>query len=399
MPLPLVSPVPPARTIQSSPPQQLEIHDEGEGDSDLRQHVGPYELLHELGSGSCGDVFCAVQKDSQQKVALKLMHDNPMLQALARFEREASITCSLPPSPHIVTGYDSGCVSGKRFLALELVEGESLQKKLSERGHFHWRTATQIIVQIAKALALLAEHRIVHRDVKPENIIVSERHGQPVAKLIDLGLARRLDEDEDDVGGEELAAAASGHAAPSSTPRRLKKVQTPAGCAIGSPAFMAPEQVRDSRSCSSAADAYGLGVTWYAALTGRLPFDGDSPMDVLDQVLQGNVQPPSAYADVPPAVEAMVMWLMATDAESRPSTRGPVLAQEIQRLLGTPYDGERVRRARRASHEQHRVEARHYWAHGMMVAAAVIAFIALVGRELAALAPGQEANDELQGTL
>lgn len=418
MPLPLVSPVPATR------PREADIGGDGDSESDGDDgiglsHVGGYELLRRIGCGSCGEVYRAAPSeadvfDESKLVALKLVRQSAPTQIISRFEREASITCALPKSPHLVAGLDSGIANGRRFLAMDLVQGVSLQKLLQSRGRLNWNDATRIVLQIAKALTLLSAHGIVHRDVKPDNIIVNVKEGQ--ARLVDFGLARRVQDREDEAdeaacffpssnkqhGGHLTAVASAARmaaASSSATAPRLRKIQTPAGCAIGSPAFMAPEQVKDSRSSSSAADVYGLGVTWYAALTGRLPFDGTSPTDVLDQVLNGETIPPSQYATVPPAVEAAVKWLMEPIATARPSTHGASLVETIEKILDAPDDIQIVVRAKLSAQQEAQAAAKQRLLYALAVGFLVLSLVLAALRELLSMAPGQTANDDLEGSL
>mmetsp|Transcript_43454 Transcript_43454/g.98197 ORF Transcript_43454/g.98197 Transcript_43454/m.98197 type:complete len:254 (-) Transcript_43454:134-895(-) len=160
------------------------------------------------------------------------------------------------------------------------------------------------------------------------------------AVLIDMGLARRESELCND-------AAAGIEPFPTDSPAVMRRVATPAWSAIGSPGFMAPEQIRDARTAGHPADMYGLGTTWYALLAGVLPFSGSTPHKVMQQVLRNEVQPVSVHApSVPKAVEALLDWMLQGEPRARPLC-SPSFVAEIEAVLSAPHDEQRVRRARK----------------------------------------------------
>jgi serine/threonine protein kinase len=359
-----------------------------------QQYCGDYILVRKIGGGNYGEVHEALDVRGTA-VALKILRANASCEMKGRFIREAKMTCSLPPTPHLVGGIEWGmdAKTGRHFLAMDLVHGESLQHILREHGgRIGWEAASTYALQIARALAHLASVNVVHRDVTPSNIIVDLQRGS--AKLIDLGLARRVrkqrndgvvvdvEEDEDDGSDSERAESIPAGS--------LRRVHTPAYCAVGSPAFMAPEQVRDARSCTCAADVYGLGATWYAALTGRLPFDGCSPAEVMRQVLCGEIIPPSHYvASLPLAIEATLLWLLARDPDVRPCAS--ILPDIIHGVCAAPYDAVRVQKACSAARRRLEKDAtRRLVGYGVcmiaVVAAALVGFFQLA-RDFA---PSQE---------
>jgi serine/threonine protein kinase len=247
------------------------------------KRVGNYRLVRHLGAGSSGsNVYEAQLAESDDEpnpvVALKVLSSSQGAAragfSLARFLREVELTRELPRHPNFVAGLDSGIDdAGNHYLAMQYLHGQTLDAVLRERGRLDWREATQMALQIARALAHLSAHGVVHRDLKPDNIMICAcAEGGMESVLIDLGLARRTNDQDQGSQAGDLKTT------------EMRRMQTPAFCAIGSPAFMAPEQVQDARSASHAADVYGLGATWYAAVTGMLPFNGSSPAKVMQQV-------------------------------------------------------------------------------------------------------------------
>ena len=352
MPLSLVQRVP------STSRCLFEIDEEVDpGGADARQSmptIAGYEILEHLGAGSSGsDVFAAQRTSDSKQVAIKVLRKKfagRQSCALPRFVRESKLTCKISNlSPHLSNGLDWGCADGDFYLVMKLLRGKSLDALLLDRGRLEWAESTRIALHVARALCVLHAQKIVHRDVKPENVIVTDEDervttitmGEHImGVLIDLGLARPSGEDAD----EEVEPLKAGDEKSS----MMHRVKTPAFSAIGSPAFMAPEQVRDAHEASYAADVYGLGATWYAAVTGVLPFTGSSPAKVMAQVMSGEVLPPSARVpNLPPAVDAMIVWLLQKDPRDRPPC-GQALVDEIQAVIERPGDVRRVLRARKA---------------------------------------------------
>lgn len=163
-------------------------------------------------------------------------------------------------------------------------------------------------------------------------MVCGDDPSQCMGVLIDLGLARRVSDDADD---DAPVSAVPAGLSLTASPKGMRRVRTPAYSAIGSPAFMAPEQVKDARSVSHAADVYGLGATCYSALTGALPFSGASPTAVMKQVLRGELVPPrERVPSLPPAVEAIVMWMLSREPSERPPL--DVLTPTLEAMLAVP---------------------------------------------------------------
>ncbi|MFI5068154.1 MAG: serine/threonine-protein kinase, partial [Streptosporangiales bacterium] len=281
--------------------------------------LGQYRLHERIGAGGMGQVFKAVHATMQRTVAIKIMAPNLMLdaRARARFLREVRSTARLT-HPNIVLAYDAAEADGRCFLVMEYVEGRDAAALLDEYGLPPVPIACAIIRQAALGLQHAHEAGMVHRDIKPGNLVIAVRsaptppgtpgpgppHGWPVdptTKVLDFGLARFQ-------AGE---ATASGHV-PGSTPL------TREGHVVGTPEFMAPEQACNSPKCDIRADIYSLGCTFYCLLTGRPPFVGPSLLEIMVQHLQSAFPPVTQLRpDVPPGVVAVLERMLAKRPEDR----------------------------------------------------------------------------------
>lgn len=361
MPLPLVARVPSTAHSLFALDEEVPLGSHRDNDRGPEK-VGGYVLTEHIGAGSSGsNVFAAtrgVGASSPEAVAIKVLSAaGPTASCtLPRFHRESRLTCELRGCPHLVSGIEHGESGGYHYLVMERLRGQTLDELLGSQGRLGWHAATVVALHVARALAHLDSHGIVHRDVKPENIMVSGAADAGrswkiglVATLIDLGLARRASTDadapchgDDDDDGNPAGARSSTTASPAA----MRRVMTPAYSAIGSPAFMAPEQARDARTAQSASDVYGLGATYYAAVSGTLPFSGSSPNRVLQQMLNGEVVPASRHVPtLPVAVDALILWLLQRAARDRPPS-GQVLIGILEQVLHAPHDAAPVARAR-----------------------------------------------------
>jgi eukaryotic-like serine/threonine-protein kinase len=211
-----------------------------------------YVLDELLGEGSMGAVFRGRQKSLDRPVAIKIL--TPRLAKneafLKRFTREARAVAKLN-HPNVVSGIDVGEAQSYRYFVMEFVEGPTLQQVLDRHGKIPYDSATKIVLQVARALEHATKNGLVHRDVKPANIIISSK--TRTAKLCDLGLAKEVDEDGSD---------------------------TMEGRAIGTPFYISPELARGGRA-DIRADIYSLGGTYFHAVCGRPPFEGPTPAVIM----------------------------------------------------------------------------------------------------------------------
>jgi serine/threonine-protein kinase len=260
---------------------------------------GRYTLERELGRGGMAVVFLAHDLRHDRHVALKVLHPGlvPTLGA-SRFQREIRVAARLQ-HPHILTLLDSGEAAGALWYAMPYVDGESLRERLRREGALPLEDALRIAREVGDALEYAHRHGVIHRDIKPENILLSGDH----ALVADFGIARALG--ETDATGEDAGDG------------RL----TQTGVAVGTPAYMCPEQAAGQGTLGPAADVYSLAVVLYEMLAGAQPFTGSTAQAIMAKHFLGQI--PSLRAvrpEVPEAVEAAVLKALAPMAEDRFAT-------------------------------------------------------------------------------
>ncbi len=228
--------------------------------------IGQYELLLKIGEGGMGAVYKARDTRNDQVVALKVLPRSKASDEafLKRFELEARAAFELN-HPNIVRGYDVGHADGYHFLVMEFVQGYDVCALLEQHGRLSETQVLNIIEQMAKALDHIATEHLVHRDIKPENILVTADN---TAKLTDMGLT---------VGD--------------ATHGRRKRI-TEAGIAMGTPFYLSPEQIKGESDVDIRSDIYALGATAYEMITGRPPFEGETPAVVMMKHLNEHVPSP-----------------------------------------------------------------------------------------------------------
>lgn len=272
--------------------------------------VGHYRILEMIGRGGMGDVHRAIDTRLDRNVALKFLPRSSSQdpQQLERFRREARSASALN-HPNICSIYDVGEHDGQPFLVMELLEGRTLKQRLAE-GPLETAELLDVALQVAGALGAAHAKAIVHRDVKPSNIFLGENG---LAKILDFGLAKLISEP-----GE---AEASAPAAPAAT----ADTATLPGMVLGTAPYMSPEQIRrediDGRS-----DLFSLGVTLYESATGRLPFQGGTPMESTEAILESSPLPPRKInRALPRQLERVLLKLLEKDRLRRYQS-----AQELQ---------------------------------------------------------------------
>jgi serine/threonine protein kinase len=264
--------------------------------------IGRYQLEALIGTGGVAAVYRALDTRARgRRLAIKVLFPPPGAGPTLgeRFRREAYTAARLD-HPGILRIIDVGEADGHLFIAMELVEGASLQAMLETRGRFDEATAAEVGTQVADALHYAHTQGVIHRDVKPSNILIDPQGG---ALLADFGVARALDD----------------------------PALTATGLTVGTPAYMSPEQASGHSDIDGRADLYSLGVVLYQMVTGRPPFQGSTP-----QVMHAHVyQPPplpSSVADVSPTMEAVILRALAKSRDDRyPS--GAALAAALWPLL------------------------------------------------------------------
>jgi serine/threonine protein kinase len=255
------------------------------------QIVGNYELLEKIAEGGMGAIYRGRSREDGRIVAIKIMppHMAANETLRRRFEQEFRAASRLQ-HPNIVRALDFGDNGGSPFLVMEFVEGESLGQKLDRDGAMHETEAIKIIAQVAQGLHRAHKLNLVHRDVKPDNILVSS---DGVAKLADLGLVKETETD-------------------------LNLTKT--GRGLGTPHFMAPEQFRNAKNADVRCDIYSLGATLYMMVTGELPFKSSGPLDAWMKKVQNDLQEPKNLAPISDRVNWAIMRAMSADAEQRPKS-------------------------------------------------------------------------------
>lgn len=214
--------------------------------------IGAYEALERLGRGGFASVFRARDLRNGQFVALKVVPPGTDAESVRRLMREARAVARVA-HPNVVRVYECGVTPEGAYVAMELLEGRTLQDLIDESGALAVPRALSIAVQVLDGIAAAHEHKIVHRDVKPGNIfLTTDDSGNEVPHLLDFGVSK--------VGA-------------GSTPATSHPDRTLPGTAMGTPGFMAPEQYGSAYAADARADVYGVAATLYTMLTGRLPFD------------------------------------------------------------------------------------------------------------------------------
>lgn len=270
--------------------------------------LGNYVLLDKIGAGGMGQVFKAQHRIMERLVAVKVLpaattRDNA---AVARFHREVKAAARLR-HPNIVAADDADCANGVHFLVMEYVEGSDLSALVRRNGRFPVDQALNYILQAAKGLEFAHSEGVIHRDIKPGNLLLDKKG---TVKILDMGLAR--------IGGD-----AAGQAELTAT-----------GAIMGTVDYMAPEQALNTKAADARADIYSLGCSLFYLLTGRATFEGDTMMSKL---LAHRDQPiPSLRAErpeVPEQVEALFCKMVAKKIEDRYQTMTAVIA-DLERCGG-----------------------------------------------------------------
>jgi serine/threonine-protein kinase len=299
--------------------------------------VGSYRILEPLGTGGMGQVYKAIHQTMERTVALKIIAPHLLREprARTRFQQEVRTAAKLH-HPNIVLAHDAAEADGMSFLVMEYVEGTTLSTLVGEQGLPPVPLACEIVRQAAMGLQHALDKGMVHRDIKPGNLMVSAQHtpgsgvfvhperrgpnlpGWPTApfvKILDFGVARLREFGPD---GEPLKM----------------QTLTQEGCVVGTPEFMAPEQACDSRNVDIRSDIYSLGCTLYYLLTGRPPFVGTTPMETMAQHLKQPLLPvDQVRPGLPPGLAAIVHKMLAKNPDARWRTPAE-LAEALRPWIG-----------------------------------------------------------------
>jgi serine/threonine protein kinase len=308
-------PVRPGGATDGSGPSSDSMARPPRASAELPEQFGRYRVVERLGQGGMGAVYLAHDTHLDRPVALKVPHfspqDSPMV--LDRFYGEARAAASLD-HPNLCPIYDVGQVDGIPFLTMPYIEGQPLSRVIDRDHPVPQRQAAAVVRKLARAMGVAHGLGVIHRDLKPANIMASKRRE---LVIMDFGLARR---------------ATSGDA-PLTRP----------GAMLGTPAYMAPEQVAgDTGAIGRGCDIYSLGVILYELLTGRRPFAGPTTM-VLGLIMVAEPERPSRHRpDLDPQLEAICLKAMAKRVGDRYATMGE-LAAELEDYLAGGSRGPRPR--------------------------------------------------------
>src|SRR5688572_6017301 len=297
------------------------------------QTVGPYEILNALGAGGMGEVYLAKDTRLNRQIALKFLSSRFTADEnrVHRFKREA-LAASTLNHPNIITIHEIGSLEGVDFIATEFVDGVTLRQRI-EGGRLEFATSLDIALQIGGALAAAHEAGIVHRDVKPENVMV--RHDGYV-KVLDFGLAKLI----------EPSSPADDSQVPTAT-----ALNTEIGAVVGTPRYMSPEQARGG-NVDARTDIFSLGSVLYEMIAGRAPFAGVTTSDVIASILKDEPPPFADFApEAPRELERIVRKTLRKDREERYQTIKDLLndLKDLKKQLMIGDLGLRTAEAKRRS--------------------------------------------------
>jgi len=276
-----------------------------------------YRVFGALGAGGMGTVYKAEDQLMGRVVALKVVsaHLTAKPGAVARFRREIRAAAQLKDH-HIVTAYDAGEAGGSHFLVMEYVEGDSLDQLVAKKGPLPVNLACNFVRQAALGLKHAADKGMVHRDIKPQNLMVTKGR----VKILDFGIARFVSTDERDVPADRPEFGAAN--------KPVDDGETNPNLLMGSPDYLSPEQAKNSHTVDARSDLYSLGCTLYYLLTGRAPFGGAEAL--IDKLLAHTTQEPppvrAARPEVPEALVSVLSKMMAKSADDRYQTAHEVAA-------------------------------------------------------------------------
>jgi beta-lactam-binding protein with PASTA domain/predicted Ser/Thr protein kinase len=270
---------------------------------------GRYRVLHRLGAGGMADVYLAQDEQLDREVALKLLHrrfaEDPGF--VERFRREAQAAASLQ-HPNVVSIFDRGGFDSTYYIAMEYLDGRTLKRLIREEAPLETNRAIDIAIQMLKAARFAHRRGVIHRDLKPHNVMVDDNDH---VKVTDFGIAR--------AGASDM---------------------TETGSIMGTAQYLSPEQAQ-GHAVSAPSDLYSIGIVLYEMLTGRLPFDGESPVSIaLKHVSEGPVPPSHINPEIPSALEQVVLWSLNKQPEDRPADADQFIMalEQVRDALAAPTD-------------------------------------------------------------
>jgi beta-lactam-binding protein with PASTA domain/predicted Ser/Thr protein kinase len=266
---------------------------------------GRYRIIRRLGTGGMANVYLAEDEELGRRVAIKILNDRHASDDsfVERFRREAKNAAGLS-HPNIVSIYDRGEAEGTYYIAMEYLEGRSLKDRIVSEGPLPIPAAIEATRQILRALGFAHRRGIVHRDIKPHNVLLAQDGAERRHKVTDFGISR---------------TAAS--------------QMTEAGSIVGTAQYLSPEQARGA-SVDQRSDIYSVGIVLYELLTGRLPFTGETPLEIAMKHLSEVPKPPSSLRpEVPPDLDMIVLRALAKDPAERFES-AEEMDEELARVAG-----------------------------------------------------------------
>ena len=299
------------------------------------KRLGNYKLLKRIGAGTMGSVFLAEDTLGQRRVALKVLSKKlaGMQEFLERFKHEAQATGRLNHL-NVVSAFDVGHAQGRYYYVMEYCDGESLEAILKREQFLLPEMALDIILQTAQGLDHAHEHGIIHRDIKPGNVLLTN---EGVAKILDMGLSKTISDAE-------------------------ASFNTQNGLAVGTPHYMSPEQVRGDKDVDGRADIYSLGATLYQLVTGQTPYKGTTPNIVMTMHLSEKLtSPQDIRPDLPDNVVHLIERMMAKNVKDRYHDCKELIA-DLRRVMDGKDVAKQVREEEvedEDEHESHVEPRRH----------------------------------------
>ncbi len=280
---------------------------DSQGIDRLGTMINGYEIIKKIDKGAMGTVYKARQISMDRIVAFKILSKklSRNKEFVERFEREARATAKLS-HPNIILGIDVGESEGRRYFVMEYVDGRTVQDLLKRGGPLDEKRALTIVQQIARALDHAHKHHLVHRDVKPENIMVTR---DQQAKLCDLGLAKVLGSDEN---------------------------KTEAGKSLGTPNYISPEQARGDLDVDIRSDLYSLGASLFHMVIGQVPFTGSPAVVMTKHIYEQPPDPNELRPDLSADIGILIAKMMAKDPKDRYQAPAELLADLEKVLEGKP---------------------------------------------------------------
>jgi eukaryotic-like serine/threonine-protein kinase len=261
------------------------------------KQLGRYQIVRLLGRGGMGSVYEALHRDLKKRVAIKTLHPSVAATpgALARFLREGEAASRIR-HPNVVDVTDVATDDGVAYLVMEFLEGEDLAQRLARSGRLSFSESVDIMLPVLGAISVAHDEGVIHRDLKPENIFLTRtRHGGSEPKLLDFGISKLTSSG----GGNTLAL-------------------TGTGASMGTPYYIAPEQVRSATGVDARSDQYALGAILYECITGQRAHQGETLYEVIRSVGEGSFPTPrSLRPETPPELEEAILCAMQLDPARR----------------------------------------------------------------------------------